>query len=666
MRIRLFLLSLVISVSSVYCFAQEKAVPEPVLEGLRQQMKQIDTLKAEYTVNGILGQSQKQIKTEVSYIKKGDKYSMSEYAYEGDKQIGETKTVYDGISIKELNINKKENRNYGLLHNKNMHDVLITRNDIRSLVAGFVFIRRQYEENIINLVFQNLGIESVDGRDCVKIVMISPYLRGQKAYDYLWIEVQDNKYYILKEVCLIEDNPNQLLYQRKYIYEYSDASPFPKNIYYERFEIDDKGNRKPYYKLDVVVKDFKENISVADSEFVYLFPEGTIVDTTSVSIDPEEITDPNWSDTVKPIKNVIDANQPALEDIKEFHYEGDSGVIFLPVHIHGKEYSFLMDTGASRTIFDSSLKDILGEPRRIIRAGTPANPIITQTFESPEVQVGPYKLLQGSEVTCLDLSTASMAIGKQIDGVLGMDFLNQHVIQIDFDENIITFLRQNETDFSIYEQQLDIFYNSLGLPQLKGRILGDIETTFVIDSGYKATGVLDSEIFDKMIKSENVKTIETIAATASGIQKSREARINQLFIGSYEYKSLIFSEGNMVILGNEFLDRHEVIMDFPNKKMYLRKGKQFDKKDEAGMSGLALLRISTRLTVHSIFQSSPAEKAGIKTGDIIMQVEGKDEDEYSLKQLKQLFRSGDGNKVKLTIERDGELKEITIVLEREI
>jgi outer membrane lipoprotein-sorting protein/predicted aspartyl protease len=665
MRIRLFLLPLVITVSSVYCFAQEKAVPEPVLEGLRQQMKQIDTLKAEYTVNGILGQSQKQIKTEVSYIKKGDKYSMSEYAYEGDEQIGETKTVYDGISIKELYFNKKENRNLGTIHSKDMYDVLITSSDIRSLVAGFVFIRKQYEENIINQVFKNMGTESIDGHDCVKIVMISPYLRGQKAYDYLWIEVQNEKYYFLKEVCLIEDDPNQLLYQRKYVFDYSEAYPFPKKIYYERFEIDDKGNRKPYYKLDVAIENFEINAPVAESEFVYSFPEGTLVNGMTASVNPKTITDPNWPN-IKTPKNVAELNQPALDNRTKYPIEGGCGAILIPVHIHGKEYSFVLDTGASITILDTSFRDFLGKPKSMQRVQTAGNPMVTQIFESPLIQIGPFVLPQGSEIGCVDLSMFKMVDGREISGTLGMDFLRNHAIMIDFDKNLISFVGKDEIKSSDFEQELEITFNTQGLPQIQGQIGGQIDVDFAIDSGNISAGSLNKTILDKLIEEQHVKTLKSVMITASGSQETREIRVDSLTISNLEYRNLIFGESNYDNLGLEFLDRHTVIMDFPNKKMYLKKGEQFNRKDESGMSGFSLILNSGILTVYSTYKLSPAEKAGIKAGDKIVQIEGKDANNYNMKQLKQLFRSGDRRKINLQIERDGELKEIVITLKREI
>ena len=100
--------------------------------------------------------------------------------------------------------------------------------------------------------------------------------------------------------------------------------------------------------------------------------------------------------------------------------------------------------------------------------------------------------------------------------------------------------------------------------------------------------------------------------------------------------------------------------------MYMKKGDQFNKNDESGMSGLALLRISKKLRVHSVGQASPAEKAGIFAGDIVVKIEGKEADSYNMRQLRELFRSGHGRKIALTIKRNGESKEIVLILEKKI
>ncbi len=664
MRARLFLLSLIITVFSVYCSAQEKAVPEPVLEGLRQQMKQLDTMKTDYTVNTITYPSNNEIRYKVSYIKSGDKYNMSEYAYKDDEQVRERRFVYDGIDVKFFEFVKKINIKVGSIFPKSFNSMGIENNICQ--IAGFGIISPNFEKNIDQGVYKNMGREIINGHECEKILSIMPYKPSQNAYIYYWIETGGDKYFLIKTVCLIEDDPDQLLYEKHYDYNYSDKYPIPRTIDYERFNIDNNGNRAPEYKTNVIIKDIEVNIPVSESEFVYFFPEGTIVNTTSASETIETIFDPNRADKTMPLQNVTEVNQPAVDNRTEFPIGGGCGAILIPVHIHGKEYSFIMDTGATTTMFDSSLKDLLGKSKRMQNVQTAGNPIVMQTFESPLIQIGPFILPQGGEIGCVDLSMFKMVDGRKIDGVLGMDFFKNHAIKIDFDKNLISFVGKDEIKSFGFEQALDIKFNKLGLPRVQGQIGGQKDIDFGIDSGNISTGVLDSEIFEKLIGQKDVKLSETLVATASGAQKSRLMRVGNFAIGSFEYQNLIFGESSESHIGLEFLNRHTVIMDFPNKKLYLKKGEQFDRKDESGMSGLALLLNSGTLTVHSISRSSPAEKAGVQAGDIIIQIDGREANSYNMKQLKQLFRSGNGCKIKLQIERGGELKEITIVLEKEI
>ena len=664
MRARFFLLSLIITVSSSYCYAQEKVVIEPVLESLRQQMKQLDTLKADYTVNTITYPSNNEIRYEVSYIKSGDKYNLSEYAYQDNEQVWERRYVYDGIDVKYFELVKEINIKVGSIFPKSFNSIGIDNNIYQ--LAGFGIISSNYEKNIDHGVYKNIGKEIIDGHECVKILTIMPYKPQKDAYHYHYIEKRDNKYFLIKNICLIEDDPDQLLFQKQYDFDYSYAYPLPRKINYERFEIDDNGIRTPEYKTNVIIKDYEVNVPVSDSEFVYFFPEGTMVNTTSASINPETLVDPNRESEVVQLQRVTEANQPSIDNGTEFPIGGGCGAIFIPVYINGQEYLFLLDTGATKTMFDSSVKDLLGKPKRTIEVQTAGNPMIMQMFESPLIQIGPFNLPQGSEIGCVDLSMFKMIDGRQISGVLGMDFLKNHAIKIDFDKDIISFIGNDEIKSFDFEQAYEIILNSKGLPQIRGQIGGLKDIDFSIDTGNISTGLLDNEIFEKLIGQKDMKLSETLVATASGVQKLRSMRVEKFSIGTFRYNDLIFDESSESNIGLEFLNRHTVIMDFPNKKLYLKKGEQFDRKDESGMSGFSLILNSGILTVYSIYESSPAEKAGVMVGDIIVQIEGKKADSYNMKQLKQLFRSGDGKQIKLTIQRDGELKEITITLKREI
>jgi len=84
-------------------------------------------------------------------------------------------------------------------------------------------------------------------------------------------------------------------------------------------------------------------------------------------------------------------------------------------------------------------------------------------------------------------------------------------------------------------------------------------------------------------------------------------------IAHVTYKDIIFSEDSRSHLGLGIWSRHKVTFDFPHNKMYLKKSRQFDKVEEADMSGLHLLRIENKTVVYSVDVNSPAQKVGIKT-----------------------------------------------------
>src|SRR5262245_25113475 len=89
------------------------------------------------------------------------------------------------------------------------------------------------------------------------------------------------------------------------------------------------------------------------------------------------------------------------------------------------------------------------------------------------------------------------------------------------------------------------------------------------------------------------------------------------------------------------------------------------KKDDDKPTGYIGVKLMAEeggpITVAETVEGSPAEKAGLKAGDVIKKVAGKavaDPQEVA----KKIRGSKPGDKVVLTIERDGKEKEITITV----
>jgi len=362
--------------------------------------------------------------------------------------------------------------------------------------------------------------------------------------------------------------------------------------------------------------------------------------------------------------------------LAEFTFTKGEDIILLPVKFGGEEHLFVFDTGASWIMFNTSFENTLGNIRRSEMVNTHGKPIRVEFFDAPEMFLGSLNMQDSGQVGCLDLKRVNLALGKKVSGIIGMSFLKKYVIQIDYDEGkllflepksdkgIFSFLQPQSGANSDWGEKLKIQYNSGEIPQVRGNVLNGGKTYFMIDTGASIPKLLESKIFKNVIKHKEIQ--------ASGKQNesvSSATRIEKLTIGPLKYEGLIFNEGKWSLLGNSFLSRHIVTFDFPHNVIYLKKGKAFDRIDEFDMTGLHLIRasgenISNKTVVHSVDQDSPADKAGLRAGDIILKVNNKNANEYSRWELSRLKRSGKGHKITITIKRGNKEQEVSFLLEK--
>ena len=336
--------------------------------------------------------------------------------------------------------------------------------------------------------------------------------------------------------------------------------------------------------------------------------------------------------------------------------------IILPVIFKGTEYWFLLDTGSSFTIFDNSFRYDLGEVTGKVTINTPRNTVNANVYNAPEAFLGEINLKSCAGVICLDMEQTGYADGKKIKGIIGMNFLRKYMLQIDFDLDMLYIYESVQGEKLRWGQSCDLTFPTGGLPHIKGTVFFDIPVEFLVDTGHSGTGSLEERVFRQILSQKKAKTIEAFFVTMAGTIKEREARINDLGIGDFHYRDLIFSEMDSSILGLEFLARHGVLFDFPNKRLYLEEARDYRKRDERDMSGLRLAKSYDKTIVYSVEVASPAEKAGLKAGDIIIMVGQKLASQYDIWILRKDLMAMDGSKVEITYERGGQRKEVSIVL----
>ena len=108
--------------------------------------------------------------------------------------------------------------------------------------------------------------------------------------------------------------------------------------------------------------------------------------------------------------------------------------------IHGKEAFFLIDTGASRSVFDpKTIADFIENPqfeqKEGLTAGVGSSDLESATFTIETMSIGGLEI-RNYQAVALDLSNIHEMYGKlglpHIDGIMGGDLLKRHKAIINY------------------------------------------------------------------------------------------------------------------------------------------------------------------------------------------------------------------------------------------
>ena len=120
--------------------------------------------------------------------------------------------------------------------------------------------------------------------------------------------------------------------------------------------------------------------------------------------------------------------------------EGEGFHIMVQGRIHGKEALFLIDTGASRSVFDpktisSFIDDIQFEKKEGMTAGVGSSDLESSTFVIDRFSIGDLEITD-YEAVALDLENIHEMYAKlnlpRIDGIMGGDLLRRYKAVINY------------------------------------------------------------------------------------------------------------------------------------------------------------------------------------------------------------------------------------------
>ncbi len=349
---------------------------------------------------------------------------------------------------------------------------------------------------------------------------------------------------------------------------------------------------------------------------------------------------------------------------------------------------FIFDTGAEHTVLTKrQVVDILGlnYQRRFEIMGADLETTLIAylvrgvSFKTEELLAYNRSIL----VLEQDYFKFDEFIGTEIHGILGADFFRRFVIEIDYDRKRIVFMdpAKFKPPKKGYEQlKTEIFRSK---PYIEGETLlpnkTRVPTKLLMDTGASLGLLLYTDTHPDLNVPEN-NIPSDIGFGLSGVLKGYLGRVDRLEVEDLTFNGVVtnfqktqptvdstYLNNRNGIIGNELLSRFDIILDYPRQTLYLKPDKDYGDRFKFDMSGIFFIATGKTLSdfkVLYVLKDSPAERAGVQKGDMLVRLNGWPSGLLTLNGINNRLRKKEGKLINLVLDRGEERIKLEFELEQ--
>jgi PDZ domain/Aspartyl protease len=386
-----------------------------------------------------------------------------------------------------------------------------------------------------------------------------------------------------------------------------------------------------------------------------------------------------------------------------------NNLIVIPIEINGVVLNFLLDTGVEKTVLftlegKDSLKFNNVEKIRIKGLGN-GNSI--DGLLSKENKLKIKNLVDDNHEVYIILDqdiNFSSQLGIPIHGIIGYYFMKDYFIEIDYRSRKLSVYRKKD-DYSAnklkkFDQlQVSIELEKPYIESVTTLNMKTVNTKVLIDTGGSDALWLFEDKLNIQSPKNNFE--DYLGRGFSGNIHGKRSRVEKLQIGNQEIfnptvsfpdttsvKAINLVKGRNGSIGSEILRRFDLLFDYENKKIYLKKNSNFDNPFNYNMSGIEIqhnglqmikeevelrakfvnsdytyntdesTNVKYKFSLKPVYEisnvrpNSSAASAGIKKGDVITKINGILAYRYKLQEINDLMQSEEGRWISLEIKRD--------------
>lgn len=392
-------------------------------------------------------------------------------------------------------------------------------------------------------------------------------------------------------------------------------------------------------------------------------------------------------------------------------FELINNLVVVPLQVNGASLNFILDSGVSKPILfnlaDQDSIELKNVSKITIRGLGTGEPVQALRSAGNTFGVGDLKNFNQELYVVLDKDmNFSPALGFPVHGIIGYDLFRDFVVEINYNRK---FLRFHDPDSYKSRNRKDEVTLPLVIEDSKAYLKGSVLLTGNQEVSVKLlmdTGSSDALwLFPNPEKGLEIPVKhydDYLGKGLSGTIYGKRTRIRQVRFGEFVLKDAKAAFPYMESFrlasdlgdrngsaGGELLKRFNMVVNYPQGEITLKKNALFDDPFQFNLAGIELehagvryiaeriadasgfvrndedtfgnvqimvgtqtrLSLVPEIVVSAIRAGSPAEEVGLKEGDVILAVNGKPVHRYKLQEVMQMINDKKGKRVRLLIER---------------
>ena len=295
--------------------------------------------------------------------------------------------------------------------------------------------------------------------------------------------------------------------------------------------------------------------------------------------------------------------------------------------------NFILDSGSGAISLDSATTEEFNIPH--IPSGRSVNGIAgirAVDYAQNNKLIFPGLMVDSLDFYINNYDILSSVYGEKIDGIIGYSFFSRYIVKINFDSLLIEVYNPGSIQYPSNGFLLHPLFTALPIQPLTLKDAKTINANFYIDTGAGLCFLMSKQFEeDSSVLKKRRRPVSIQVQGLGGKKQMLLTIIKGVQIGPYKFRkvptNILDDEFNATsypflggLIGNDLLRRFNIIFNYAKREIHLLPNSHYNDDFDYSYTGINMFYVDGKIISDDVIFRSPAYKAGLLKGDIIIAV----------------------------------------------